>query len=54
MKEVLCHIDELDEHIKNLDDDINNQMKDDEKKASTAIQEIKGIAETSANGSMSP
>lgn len=49
MKEVLCHIDELDEHIRNLDDDINNQMKDEEKKASTAIQDITGIAEASAN-----
>lgn len=53
MKEVLRHIDELDEHIKNLDDDINNQMKDDEKKASTAIQEITGIAEASANAIIS-
>ena len=53
IKEVLCHIDELDEHIRNLDDDINKQMKDDEKKASTAIQDITGIAEASANAIIS-
>lgn len=53
MKKVLRHIDELDEHIRNLDDDINNQMKDDEKKASAAIQDITGIAEASANAIIS-
>lgn len=53
IKEVLCHIDELGEHIRNLDDDINKQMKDDEKKASTAIQDITGIAEASANAIIS-
>lgn len=49
MKEVISHIDELEEHIKNLDDDINNQMKDNEKKASAAIHSITGIAEASGN-----
>lgn len=49
MREVLLHIDELEEHIKNLDDDINNQMKDEERKAASQIQEITGIAEASAN-----
>lgn len=53
MKEVIIHIDELDKHIQNLDDDINNHMKDDEKKASNAIQEITGIAEASANAIIS-
>lgn len=46
---MLTHIDELDEHIRNLDDDINNQMKDKEKMAPAAIQEIPGIADASAN-----
>ena len=49
IKEVLTHINELEEHIRNLDDDINNQMKDEEKMASAAIQEIPGIADASAN-----
>lgn len=53
MKEVIAHIDELDEHIKNLDDDINNQMKDEEKKAAAAIQDITGIAGASANAIIS-
>lgn len=49
MKEVIAHIDELEKHIKNLDNDINKRMKDDEKEASAAIQDITGIAEASAN-----
>lgn len=53
MREVISHIDQLDEHIKNLDDDINNQMKDEEKKASAAIQDITGIAEASGNAIIS-
>ena len=48
MRELLKHIDELNEHIKNLDADIDNHMSDDEKKAVEAITEIGGIADASA------
>ncbi len=48
MKELLNHIDELNVHIKNLDNDIDSHMNDDEKKAVSAITEIGGIAQTSA------
>lgn len=53
MKEVIFHIDELDSHIRNLDDDINNQMKEEEKIAASAIQNITGIAEASSNAIIS-
>lgn len=48
MRELLKHIDELNEHIKNLDDDIDHHMNADEKKAVAAISEIGGIADASA------
>ena len=48
MKELLTHLDELNIHIKNLDDEIDNFMKPEEKKASQVIQDIKGIGNTSA------
>lgn len=38
MKELLIHLDELNTHIKNLDDEIDNFMKPEEKQASQAIQ----------------
>lgn len=47
MKELLVHLDELNAHIKNLDDEIDNFMKPEEKKASEAIQSIPGIGNTS-------
>ncbi len=53
MKELLSHLDELNIHIKNLDDEIDNFMKPDEKKASAAIQEIPGIGNTSAQAVIS-
>lgn len=53
MKELLTHIDELDIHIKNLDDDIDNHMNDSEKKASEAIKDITGIADASARAIIS-
>lgn len=34
MKELLSHLDELNTHIKNLDDEIDNFMKPEEKQAS--------------------
>lgn len=48
MKELLSHLDELNEHIQNLDDDIDRFMKQEDKDAALAIQEIPGIAANSA------
>lgn len=53
MKELLNHVDELDIHIKNLDDDIDDHMNDSEKKASDAIQDITGIGDASARAIIS-
>ncbi len=48
MRELLSHIDELDIHIQNLNDDINNHMRQEEKQAVEAIKPITGIADASA------
>lgn len=48
MKILLNHLDELNRHIKELDDDIDNFMKPEEKEAASAIQDIPGIGNTSA------
>lgn len=48
MKELISHLDELNQHIRNLDDDINETMKPEEKEAAKAIQQIPGIGETSS------
>lgn len=48
MKELLSHLDELNVHIKNLDDEIDHHMKPKEKQAVEAIKGIPGIANTSA------
>ncbi len=48
LRVMLAHIDELSKHIKELDDDIDRHMKDEEKIASARIQEIPGIGNTSA------
>lgn len=48
MKELLSHLDELNAHIRNLDDEIDNFMKPEEKQASNAIQGVTGIGNTSA------
>ena len=53
MKELLSHLDELNIHVKNRDDEIENFMKPDEKKASAAIQKITGIGNTSAQAVIS-
>lgn len=53
IKELLIHVDELDIHIKNLDDEIDNHMNDSEKKASKVIQDITGIADASARAIIS-
>lgn len=42
------HVDELNKHIKALDDDIDSFMKPEEKKAAEDIQQLPGIANTSA------
>ena len=53
MREVLKHIDELDAHIRNLNDEIDNIMNEDQKQAVSAIQSIGGIGNTSAEAIIS-
>ncbi len=53
MRIFLGHLDELNKHIKELDDDIDSFMKPEEKKASQAIQDITGIANTGAQAIIS-
>ena len=53
MKELLSHLDELDRHISNLNDEIDNSMKPDEKKAVKALDGIAGIAKSSAQAIIS-
>ena len=53
MKELLVHLDELNVHIKNLDDEIDNFMKPEEKQASQTIQDVTGIGTTSAQAIIS-
>lgn len=48
MRVLLSHIDELDDHIKELDDQIDNHMKPDEKQAVEAIKEVTGLGVDSA------
>ena len=53
MKELLAHLDELNTHIKNLDDEIDKSMKQDEHIAAAMIQDIPGIGITSAQAIIS-
>lgn len=53
MKELLAHLDELNIHIKNLNDEIDSFMKPEEKQASHAIQDVTGIGNTSAQAIIS-
>ncbi len=53
MKELLVHLDELNIHIKNLDDEIDYFMKPEERKASQIIQDVTGIGNTSAQAIIS-
>ena len=53
MRILLKHLDELNAHISELNDDIDNFMKPEEKKASSAIQDIPGIGNTSAQAIIS-
>ena len=48
MKELLSHLDELNEHIRNLDDEIDRFMKPEEREAAAKIQDLPGIGSTSA------
>lgn len=53
MKELLGHLDELNIHIKNLDDEIDNFMKPEEKQAAAVIEDVTGIGHTSAQAIVS-
>lgn len=53
MKELLAHLDELNVHIANLDEEIDSFMKPEEKQASQAIQDVTGIGSTSAQAIIS-
>ena len=53
MKELLAHLDELNVHIKNLDDEIDNFMKPEEKQATSVIEDVTGIGHTSAQAVIS-
>ena len=53
MKELLGHLDELNIHIKNLDDEIDNFMKPEEKQAVAVIEDVTGIGHTSAQAIIS-
>ena len=53
MRILLQHLDELNAHISELNDDIDNFMNPEEKKASFAIQDIPGIGNTSAQAIIS-
>lgn len=48
MKELVHHLDELNIHIKNLNDEIDHFMTPEEQQASDAIQSVTGIGNTSA------
>lgn len=53
MRLLLKHLDELNAIIKELDDDIDNFMKPEEKEAAKIIQDIPGIGNTSAQAIIS-
>ena len=53
MKELLAHLDELNQHIRNLDDEIDSSMKPDEKAACKAVEDIPGIGASSAQAIIS-
>ena len=53
MKELLSHLYKLNVHIKNLDDEIDNFMKPEEKQASKLIQDLPGVGNTSAQAIIS-
>lgn len=53
MRVLINHLDELNRHVRELDDDIDGFMKPEEKQAAAAIQDIPGIGKTSAQAVIS-
>ena len=53
MRELLVHVDELDAHIRHLDDDIDGHMKQEEKQAVDAIRSVTGLGAKSAQAVIS-
>lgn len=53
MKELLSHLDELNVHIRNLDNEIDNFMKPEEKQSVSAIEDVTGIGHASAQAIIS-
>lgn len=53
MRILLNHLDELNAHIRELDDDIDHFMKPEEKRAAEVIQDIPGIGNTGAQAIIS-
>ena len=53
MKELLNHLDELNQHIENLEKEIDDSMKPQEHQAVEAIKEIPGIADASTKAVIS-
>lgn len=53
MRELLAHVDELDAHIRHLDDDIDSHMKQEEKRAVDAIRPVTGLGVKSAQAVIS-
>lgn len=53
MKELLKHVDELDAHIEHLNQEIDNHMKPDEKRAVNAIKDVTGVGVKSAQAVIS-
>lgn len=53
MRELLNHVDELNIHIRHLDDDIDSHLKPEEKQAVDAVGKVTGLGETSAQAVIS-
>lgn len=53
MRLLLKHLDDLNKYIKELDEEIDNSMRPDEKKAVDMVKEVPGIANTSAQAIIS-
>lgn len=53
MTELLSHVDELNIHIQNMNDEIDNRMKPEEKQAVEAIKPVTGVADDSARAIIS-